>query len=259
MDEIKLEMDPPCAVIVLNRPHVRNALSPGLFEAFRQALADIEPRSDIAGVIVTGEGTAFSAGADLNILKHVTALSTEESRQDSLQFMDFFRGLSNFPKPVIAAVNGPAIGGGCGLATACDIVLAVEEAVFAYTEVKVGFVPALVSFFLLRTCGDKRARELLLTARPFTAAEAREYGLVNQIVPADELIPKAKEMVRLIAGNSPVAVRLAKGLIRDLQALSLDQALASAVHVNALVRNTEDFKEGITSFLEKRSPIWKKS
>jgi methylglutaconyl-CoA hydratase len=258
MDEIRLEMDPPSALIVLNRPHVRNALSPGLFEAFSRALEEIKPRSDIAGVIVTGEGTAFSAGADLNILKDVTALSTEESRQDSLQFMNFFRRLSTFPKPVIAAVNGPAIGGGCGLATACDIVLAVQEAVFAYTEVKVGFVPALVSFFLLRTCGDKKARELLLTARPFTALEAREFGLVNEIVAADQLLPKARELIRLIAGNSPTAVGLAKGLIRDLQALSLDQALASAVHLNALVRNTDDFKEGITSFLEKRSPVWKK-
>lgn len=257
MELIKLELTPPTALLTLNRPNVRNAISPGLISEVRKALDVVEARSNLKALIITGEGKAFSAGADIANLQAMTAQSAEEARQDSLHFMNFFRDIYNFPKPIIAAVNGPAVGGGCGLASVCDMVVAAEDAKFGYTEVKVGFIPALVSVFLVRICGEKKMRELLLTGRLFSAREAMEIGLVNRVVERSQLLDAARDLADLIARNSPTAVRLSKQLFKDIQGLNLDEALAQAVHVNALIRTTADFKEGVTAFLEKREPEWK--
>ena len=172
--------------------------------------------------------------------------------------MNFFRRVYEFPKPVIAAVNGPAMAGGWGLASVCDIVLAVEDAVFGYPEVRVGFVPALVAVFLVRICGEKKARELLLTGRVFSAQEAQEMGLVNHVVAKESLLEKAQELAREIAPNSPTAVRLTKELMNDLPGLSLEKGLIAALQLNTLIRTTEDFREGVSSFLEKRRAQWKR-
>ena len=258
MDPVKLDFDPPSACITLNRPQVRNALSPDLVTHFHAALDRVEARDDVAAVIVTGEGQAFCGGADLKILQEMTAQSAEEARQDSQRLMNFFRRVHEFPKPIIAAVNGSAMAGGCGLASVCDIVLAAEDAVFGYPEVRVGFVPALVAVFLVRICGEKKARELLLTGRVFSAQEAQEMGLVNHVVARESLLEKAQELAQEISQNSPTAVRLTKELIKDLQGLSLEKGLIAALHLNALIRTTEDFKEGVSSFLEKRRATWKR-
>ena len=257
MEQVKLDFDPPAALITLNRPQVRNALSADLVSEFSAALDSTLHRDDVAAVIVTGEGQAFCSGADLKLLREMTVQSVEESRQDSFRLMDFYRLIYEFPKPVIAAVNGPALGGGCGLASVCDIVLSVEDADYGYTEAKIGFIPALVSVFLLRICGEKKARELLLTGRIFSAAEAKQVGLVNEIVKSGRLLQEARELVRAIAKNSPTAVTLTKELMRDLYGLSLDQALETALQFNTLVRTTDDFKEGLNSFLGKKTPKWK--
>ncbi len=258
MDQVKLDFDPPSALITLNRPQVRNALSPELVTHFHTALDQVQERDDVAAVIVTGEGTAFCGGADLKVLREIAAQSVEQARQDSKNLMNFFRRIYEFPKPVIAAVNGPAMGGGCGLASVCDIVLAAEDAVFGYPEVRVGFVPALVAVFLVRICGEKKARELLLTGRVFSAQEAQEIGLVNHVVARESLLEKAREIAREIAQNSPTAVRLTKELMKDLPGLSLEKGLIAALQLNTLIRTTEDFKEGISSFLEKRRAQWKR-
>jgi len=258
MDQVKLDFAPPSACITLNRPQVRNALSPELVTHFHTALDQVQERDDVAAVIVTGEGTAFCGGADLKVLREIAAQSVEQARQDSKNLMNFFRRIYEFPKPVIAAVNGPAMGGGCGLASVCDIVLAAEDAVFGYPEVRVGFVPALVAVFLVRICGEKKARELLLTGRVFSAQEAQEIGLVNHVVARESLLEKAREIAREIAQNSPTAVRLTKELMKDLPGLSLEKGLIAALQLNTLIRTTEDFKEGISSFLEKRRAQWKR-
>jgi methylglutaconyl-CoA hydratase len=258
MEKIKLSVDPPAATITLNRPEVRNALSPDLVESFSSALEEVRRRHDVAAVIVTGQGKAFCAGADLDVLREMTNQSAEEARQDSLGLMNLYRGIYEFPKPVIAAVNGPAIAGGCGLASVCDLVLSVEDAIFGYSEAKIGFIPALVSVFLVRICGEKKARELLLTGRTFSAAEAKEIGLVNHIVPAKLLLAKARELVETISKNSPIALTLTKELIRDLHGLNLNQGLEAALQLNTLIRTTEDFKEGVSSFFERREPEWKR-
>ena len=257
MDEIKLSFDPPSALITLNRPQVRNALSPDLVKGFHRALDQVEQRDDVAAVIVTGEGKAFCGGADLRILQEMVTQSAEEVRQDSGELMKFFSRIYEFPRPVIAAVNGPAFGGGCGLASVCDIVVAVKEATFAYTEAKVGFIPALVAVFLVRICGEKKARELLFTGRVFSAEEAQKIGLVNTIVARESLLGRAHEFAEAISQNSPIAVKLTKELIADVYGASLKEALTAALQLNALVRTTEDFQEGVASFLEKRQAKWK--
>ncbi|MDA2934123.1 enoyl-CoA hydratase-related protein [Acidobacteria bacterium AH-259-D05] len=258
-DEVKLSFNPPSALITLNRPQVRNALSPDMLASFHRALDQVEQRDNVAAVIVTGEGTAFCGGADVRVLREMVTQSAEEARQDSAEMMKFFRRIYEFPKPVIAAVNGPAFAGGCGLVSVCDIVVAVKEATFAYTEAKVGFIPALVAVFLVRICGEKKARELLLTGRVFSAEEAKELGLVNTIVEEESLLKKAHELAEAVSRNSPVALTLTKELIADVHGSSLNEALSAALQLNALVRTTEDFKEGMASFLEKRQPKWKGS
>ena len=167
-----------------------------------------------------------------------------------------FRGLYDFPKPTIAAVNGPAIAGGTGLATLCDFTLAVPEAKFGYTEVRIGFVPGIVSSYLVAVVGEKRARDLLLTGRIFGAEEALRLGLVTEIVPPDHLMPRAHSLAAELLQNSPNSLRATKALLSSYTKEQLDRQLKTAIAENAAVRQTPDFKEGITSFLEKRKPKW---
>jgi methylglutaconyl-CoA hydratase len=167
-----------------------------------------------------------------------------------------FRRLYNFPRPTISAVNGAAIAGGTGLATMCDFTLAVPEAKFGYTEVRIGFVPAIVSSILVWQVGHKIARDLLLTGRIFDAAEAHRLGLVNEIVPAEQLIASARELASQLMENSPSSVRATKKLVNGFITEALDRQIEQAVEQNAGIRQTADFREGVTSFLEKRKPRW---
>jgi methylglutaconyl-CoA hydratase len=167
-----------------------------------------------------------------------------------------FRAVYDFPKPTIAAVNGAAIAGGTGIATMSDFTLAVPEAKFGYTEVRIGFVPAIVSSYLAFQVGHKIARDLLMTARLFDAAEAHRYGLVNEIVAPEQLMPRAIALANLLMENSPTSVRATKKLINGFIKEQLDAQVAAAVEDNARIRTTTDFKEGVSSFLEKRKPVW---
>jgi methylglutaconyl-CoA hydratase len=167
-----------------------------------------------------------------------------------------FRSLYEFPRPTIAAVNGAAIAGGTGLALLCDFTLAVPEAKFGYTEVRIGFVPAIVSTFLLRQVGEKIARDLLLTGRIFDAAEALKMGLINEIVPAEKLLDHARDLAAQLAENSPLSLSYTKGLLTDHARAELDSQIEAAIRENAAIRESADFREGIESFLEKRKPKW---
>src|SRR6202451_2530233 len=176
------------ATITLNRPDKRNAISFELIDDLRRALKEVETSAAIV-LIVTGAGKAFSSGMDLENLKTLIGRTPEQNLLDSQTMVRLFRSLYEFPKVTIAAVNGAAIAGGTGLALLCDFTLAVPEAKFGYTEVRIGFVPAIVSMFLLRQVGEKQARDLLLTGRLFGADEAVRMGLINEIVPPDSLMP----------------------------------------------------------------------
>ena len=226
-----------------------------MVEELLAALDEIE-RSDAQVVILTGAGKVFCAGMDLEELKSLLGKTHDENVKDSARMAKLFRRLYEYPRPTIAAVNGAAIAGGTGLATMCDFTLAVPEAKFGYTEVRIGFLPAIVSSILVWQVGHKIARDLLLTGRLFDAAVAHRYGLVNEVVEADRLMARARELALEILENSPSSVRATKKLINSFISRSLDEQIASAVEDNARIRTTADFREGITSFLEKRKPRW---
>jgi methylglutaconyl-CoA hydratase len=252
---LQLAYDCGIATITLNRPDKRNALSFQLVEEILAALDEIE-RSDALVAILTGAGKAFCAGLDLDELKSLIGKTHAENVEDSRRMVRIFRRLYDFPKPTIAAVNGAAIAGGTGLATMCDFTLATPDTKFGYTEVRIGFVPAIVSSILVWQVGHKLARDLLLSGRIFDATEAHRFGLVNEIVPADRLMARARELAAQLMENSPTSVRQTKKLINGFIANALDQQIEDAVEQNAGIRQTADFREGVSSFLEKRRPRW---
>jgi methylglutaconyl-CoA hydratase len=252
---IQLAYDSGIATITLNRPDKRNAISFELIDDLLRALQEVET-SDAIVLILTGAGKAFSSGMDLDNLKSLLGRSPEQNLEDSATMVQLFRSLYEFPKVTIAAVNGAAIAGGTGLALLCDFTLAVPEAKFGYTEVRIGFVPAIVSTFLLRQVGEKQARDLLLTGRIIGAEEASKMGLVNEIVAPDKLLARARELAALLMENSPASLRATKKLLSDHGRAELDSQIDAAVKENAAIRTTADFREGITSFLEKRKPVW---
>ena len=252
---ITLEQDARVAIITLNRPEKRNAISFELIDDLRRALDEVA-KSDALVLILTGAGKAFCSGLDLDNLKALLGRSPEQNLQDSQTMVRLFRALYEFPKVTIAAVNGAAIAGGTGLALLCDFTLAVPEAKFGYTEVRIGFVPAIVSTFLLRQVGEKQARDLLLTGRLFGADEAVRMGLINEIVPPENLLTRARELAALLMENSPASLRATKQLLTNHARAEIDSQIEAAVRENAAIRNTADFREGISSFLEKRKPKW---
>jgi methylglutaconyl-CoA hydratase len=250
-----LEHEGPVAKITFNRPDKRNAISGKMICDLLTALDEFEKdRSRV--VIMTGAGSAFCAGMDLEMLSAIGQQSAQENQEDSRRMARMFRRIWSFPKPLIAAVNGHALAGGCGIATLCDFTLAVPEAKFGYTEVRIGFLPAIVSVFLTRQIGDKRARDLLLTGRLVEAKEAKELGLVTEIVPADKLMARAAEIAEQLIAASPSSLMRAKRLLTSAAATSVDADLERAVLENARIRCTPDFQEGLASFLEKRKPVW---
>jgi methylglutaconyl-CoA hydratase len=252
---IQLAIDSSVATVTLNRPDKRNAISYELIEDLLAALGEIA-RSSTQILILTGAGKAFCSGMDLENLKTLTGRSPEQSLKDSETMARLFRSLYDFPKPTIAAVNGAAIAGGCGLATLCDFTLAVPEAKFGYTEVRIGFVPAIVSTFLLRQIGEKHARDLLLTGRIIDAAEAHRMGLINEVVAPEKLMPRARELAAQLMENSPASLAATKRLLSEHARQELDKQIQAAICENAGIRSTHDFREGISSFLEKRKPQW---
>lgn len=252
---IQLAYEAGVATITLNRPEKRNAISFELIDDLVHALGEVA-KSDAIVLILTGAGKAFSSGMDLDNLKSLLGRTPEQNLQDSQTMVQLFRSLYEFPKVTIAAVNGAAIAGGTGLALLCDFTLAVPEAKFGYTEVRIGFVPAIVSTFLLRQVGEKQARDLLLTGRIFEAEEAARMGLVSEIVPAANLMARARELAALLMENSAASLRATKQLLTDHARQELDAQIEAAVRENAAIRSTADFREGISSFLEKRKPVW---
>ena len=254
-DTIQLAYDGGIATITLNRPDKRNAISYELIEDLLRALAEVA-KSTARVLILTGSGKAFCSGMDLENLKALIGRTPEQNVEDSQVMARLFRTLYDFPKPTIAAVNGAAIAGGTGLATLCDFTLAVPEAKFGYTEVRIGFVPAIVSTFLLRQVGEKIARDLLLTGRLFDAAEALRIGLINEIVAAEGLMNRARQLAAQLMENSPASLLYTKRLLSEAAGADLDAQIEAAVRENAAIRSTADFREGISSFLEKRKAKW---
>ena len=250
-----LEFNGEIATLTLNRPEKRNAVTTTMIAEILTALDAIE-KSHTRVVILTGAGKAFCAGMDLEMLAAIAKQSPAENQEDSRRIAKLLRRIWSFPRPMIAAVNGAAYAGGCGIATLCDFTIAAADAKFGYTEVKIGFLPAIVSVFLTRQIGEKRSRDLLLTGRIIDALEAREFALITEVVPADRLIDRAHELATELIAASPNSLTRAKHLLTSAAAPGLDHDLERAILENARIRCTPDFKEGVASFLEKRKPVW---
>lgn len=246
------------ATLTLHRPEKRNALTPQLMDELLRALDEIEA-CGCGVVVLTGAGDAFCAGMDIDHLKTLANRTTAEHKADSEQIARLARRIFDFPKPTIAAVNGPAIAGGTGIVSACDFAYAVPEAKFGYTETRIGFVPAVVSAFLLPLVGPRVARDLLLTARIFKAAEAAEMGIINAVVGPEQLMATAHATAQKLLANSPGSLRATKKLLSAYERERLDRELAQAMEANAAIRSEPDFIEGVSSFLEKRAPVWKRA
>ncbi len=243
--------------ITLNRPDKRNALSYELVSELKEAFQVAKNDVDTKIIVLEAEGKVFSAGADLAYIEQLQKNTYQENLEDSNHLRELFEMIYRHPKPVIAKVQGHAIAGGCGLAAVCDFVITVPEAKFGYTEVRIGFIPALVSIFLIRKIGEAKARELLLTGDLYSAEAVRSMDLVNRVVPQEELDQAVAELAnKLIALNSGQSMTLTKQLLSDLPELSLDQALTRTAELNAEARGSEDCKKGIGAFLSKEKLEW---
>lgn len=249
------QCDDRVATIALTVPEKRNAISAQMIADLLGALEQAETERARV-VILTGSGKAFCAGMDLDELKGLAQQPLAKNLENARRISKLFYHLYTYSKPVIAAVNGAAIAGGCGIATLADFTLAVPEAKFGYTEVRIGFMPALVSVFLRRQIGEKHARDLLLSGRIFDAAEALRLGLVTEIVPAENLMGRAREIAVQLLAASPTAIARAKRFLLQFDAAAVRAELEAATEANAEIRSTADFREGLSAFLEKRLPKW---
>jgi methylglutaconyl-CoA hydratase len=249
--------NPPIRTITLNRPERRNAMT---YEMQLELISAMEESaaSHCCALIITGAGDAFCSGLDLAELQTLREKSATEHRTDAERVARLFLTLYELPVPTIAAVNGPAIAGGTGLATLCDFTMATSRARFGYTEVRIGFVPAIVSAFLSLQVGDKRCRDLLLTGRLFGAHEALQMGLISEIVEPEELVPRTHALANSLLANSPQSLSATKRLLAAQNRAWLDAAILAAMESNAESRENDDFHEGIAAFLEKRKPVWRK-
>jgi methylglutaconyl-CoA hydratase len=252
---LHLEFSGEIATITLDRPEKRNAISPEMIAELLAAFSEVEA-SSARVLILTGAGKAFCSGMDLDALKALGTQSLAEQREDADRLVRLFQGIWSFPRPTIAAVNGPAIAGGCGIATLCDFTIAVPEAKFGYPEVRIGFLPAVVSVFLVRQIGEKQARDLLLTGKTIDAAEAYRLGLITQIAPAEELMEAAQTLAATLLASSPTSLGMTKKLLCDFAGPEIERQLELAAAESAGIRTTGDFREGLASFLEKRAPRW---
>lgn len=243
--------------ITLNRPERRNAMTPEMQMELIAALEDAAS-SGCRVLVLNGAGEAFCSGLDLSALQGMEDKSAAEHRADAERIACLFLTLYEFPIPTIAAVHGAAIAGGAGLAFICDFTLATPAAKFGFTEVRIGFVPALVSAFLALQIADKKSRDLLLTGRIFDAEEACRLGLVYEIVAPEKLTERVQALADVLIANSPQSLAATKLLLAQQNSAWLDSAVAQALEANAASRETADFREGIAAFLEKRKPVWGK-
>ncbi len=253
-DTVLVALRDGIATVTLNRPQARNAFDArmvaGLSDTFEHLAADPKVR----GVVLAGAGPIFCAGVDLNWMAETT--SEKDRAADAELLMRMLRAIDNCPAPVVGRIQGAAFGGGLGLVAQCDIVVASDDARFALREVRVGLVPAVIAPFLLRKVGVSRFQRFALTGEPFTASTAKDIGLVHEVVPGEDLDPAVGEITEQLLQAAPLATRTTKALLRRLPALTEEEARAVCIESNARIRGTEEAREGMRAFVEKRPPSW---
>jgi methylglutaconyl-CoA hydratase len=239
------------ALVTLNRPEKRNALNDELIGGLKEALRDADARGEVRAVLVTGAGADFCSGADLSALGKISEGSVGDNLEDARSLMELYALIRRVRVPVVAAVRGRALAGGCGLATACDVVLAAASARFGYPEVKIGFVPAMVMAILRRNVSEKRAFELVTRGAEISAGEAERVGLVNHVYEDEEFESRVERYVADFERVSRTAVALTKRLLYQMDGLTFDAALQAGADLNAIARMTEDCRAGVARFLSK--------
>jgi methylglutaconyl-CoA hydratase len=239
------------ARITLNRPEKRNALNPALIAGIKDALREASRDERVRVVVITGAGKDFCSGADLAALQQIAEADVSENAEDARGLLDLFLLIRQIPVPVLAAVKGRALAGGCGLASACDLVLATETARFGYPEVKIGFVPAMVMAILRRNVSEKRAFELLTRGAEISAEQARTFGLVNELYADESFDDNVAAYVNDFAKLSRSAVSLTKTLLYQMDGLSFPAALETGADVNVIARLTDDCRQRVAKFLNK--------
>ena len=237
--------------ITLNRPEKRNALDADLIAELKDGVDRAASADGVRVVVISGAGKDFCSGADLAALQRVSSATVMENVADARHFADLFLAMRRHPRPIIGVVKGRALAGGCGLATACDIILANESARFGYPEVNIGFIPAIVMAVLRRSVSEKRAFELITTGEIISGRQALEVGFINRVFNDDEFDAKVEEYIQRLAEKSGSAVTLAKNLLYHMDGMTFDSALEAGVQLNAITRMTEDCKRGVERFLNK--------
>ena len=240
------------ARITLNRPEKRNALNPDLIAGLKDALASSAEDQEVRVVLISGAGQDFCSGADLAMLDRAAEAGVMDHLAAARELAEVFLAMRNHPRPVVAAVRGRALAGGCGLATACDLILANESAQFGYPEVKIGFIPAIVMAILRRSVSEKRAFELITTGEVINAEQAHAVGLINRVYPDADFDASVEDYIAALAAKSATAVHLSKNLLYHIDGMTFDAAIEAGVHANALARMTEDAKRGIERFVKKK-------
>lgn len=257
MNYVISELRERIAYIVLNRPEKRNALNAQFVEELKQTITKAEHDSEVRAIVLKSSSEAFCAGADLAYLQQLQGYSFDENLQDSKNLAALFKMMYGSSKPIISMINGPALAGGCGLATVCDMCFSTPESTFGYTEARIGFIPAIVMVFLRKKVGETLAKNMLFTGEVFSADKAFEYGLLTEIVKADELETYVHEFVKkLIEHSSGGSLTMIKQMYNNLDNLSLNDALNYACEMNAKTRESEDCKRGIAAFINKQKLKW---
>ena len=244
------------ATVTLNRPQVHNAFDEMLIQEITDCFARLSEKADVRAIVLRGAGESFCAGADLHWMRRMADYSQEENRADAAKLQRMFAAIADCPKPTIARVQGAAIGGGAGLVAVCDIAIAAPEAKFALSEVRLGLVPAIIAPYVLQKIGMGASRALFVTGERFNATEALRIGLVQQLVPADELDAAVQKKVELITQAGPQAIAVAKRLLSEIADKTPEQAAETTINCIATLRVTPEGQEGIRAFLDKRKPHW---
>jgi len=257
MDLLEIERRGPAAWLWLNRPELRNALSGELQDFLLKAFRKLEVEKNIRVLVLAGRGQAFCAGGDLSRMEQASKMTRAKSKAEAGRFAALLYRMHAYPKPLVARVHGPAFAGGMGLAAACDIVVAAEEAEFCLPEVRIGLVPAMISPYIVRAIGQQQARRYVLTGERLSAREAHRVGFVHECVPAAELDARVEKFVAQLAQAGPQALARSKQLLAQVAQAPISPKLATeTAAVLADVRAGEEAREGIRSFLEKRKPAW---
>jgi len=255
-DTIKLLREKNIATIILNRPDVHNAMNEKLMKELTACFKELNKDNDTRIIILTGNGKSFCAGADLNCMKSMVKYSKEENIQDSKLLSNLYETVYNCPKPVIGRINGHAFGGGLGLIAVCDIAITIPDCNFAFSEVKLGIIPAVISTYIVRRIGLSNMRRLFITGEKFNSEYAKEIGLVDFVVKPEELDAKVQQYSELLISSSPNAIKEIKKLVNEYEKLDAKKYQEHTVKKIAELRVSEEGQEGISAFLEKRKTKW---